>query len=109
MRSPITPFENEPQGNAHDAKLIEGESSLDVLNFSNNQAIIEQHLVNTKTEWPLSQNNGSNNAYDKEELCDNDFIIPMSQLVDEHDAFICNQILVLKINICFQLLMKKMN
>ena len=75
-------------GNAHDAKLIEGESSLDVLNFSTNHAMIEQHLVNTKIELPLSQNNCSNNAYDKEEFCDNAFIIPMSQLVDEHDAFI---------------------
>jgi len=36
----------------------------------------------------LSENNYSNNAYNKEELCDDAFIIPMSQLVDEHDAFI---------------------
>jgi len=53
--SPITPLENESQGNAHDAKLTEDESSLDVLIFSTNHAMIEQHLVNTKTELPLSQ------------------------------------------------------
>jgi len=47
-------LENESQGNAHDAKLIEGESSLDVLNFSTNHAMTQQHLVNTKTELPLS-------------------------------------------------------
>ena len=42
-----------------------------VLNLSTTHAIIEQHLVNTKSELPLSQNNYSNNASDKEELCDN--------------------------------------
>jgi hypothetical protein len=50
--SPITSLENESQGNAHDAELIEGVSSLDVLNFSTNHAMMEQHLVNTKTELP---------------------------------------------------------
>ena len=39
--STITPVEHESKGNAHDAKLIEGESSLDVLNFSTNHAMIE--------------------------------------------------------------------
>jgi len=73
----MTPRENESQGNAHDAKLIESESSLDVLNFSTIHAMIKQYFVNTKTQ--LSQNIYSNNAYDKEELCDNTFIIPMSQ------------------------------
>jgi hypothetical protein len=60
----------------------------DVLNLSTTHAIIEQHLVDTKSEFPLSQNNCSDNAYDKEELCDNAFIVPMPQLVNEHDAFI---------------------
>ena len=31
--STITHAEHESKGNAHDAKLMEGESSLDVLNF----------------------------------------------------------------------------
>ena len=64
------------------------EISDDVLNLSTTHAIIEQHLVNTKSELPLSQNNYSNNASDKEELCDNNFIIPMTQLVNEPDAFV---------------------
>ena len=82
----------------------------DVLNLSTTHAIIEQHLVDTKSKLPLSQNNWSNNASDKEELCDNAFIIPMPQLVNEHDVFLFwNQILVLKINICFQLPLKKMS
>ena len=33
--------------------------------------------MNTKTQLSLSQNNYSSNAYDKKELCDNAFIIPM--------------------------------
>ena len=79
------------------------EISDDVLNLSTTHAIIEQHLVDTKSKLPLSQNNCSNNASDKEKLCDNAFIIPMPQLVNE------NQIPVLKINICFQLPLKKMS
>jgi hypothetical protein len=64
------------------------EISDDVLNFSTTHAIIEQHLMDTKSELPLSQNNYSNNATDKEELCNNVFIIPMPQLVNEHDTFV---------------------
>ena len=64
------------------------EISDDVLNLSTTHAIIEQHLVDTQSELTLSQNNCSNNASDKEELCDNAFIIPMPQLVSEHDAFV---------------------
>jgi len=37
--SPMTPHEYESHDTAHDAKLIEGESSLDVLNFSIKHAI----------------------------------------------------------------------
>ena len=47
------------------------EISDDVLNLSTTHAIIEQHLVNTKSELPLSQNNSSSNDSDKEESCDN--------------------------------------
>jgi hypothetical protein len=49
----------------------------DVLNLFTTHAIIEQHLVDTKSEFPLSQNNCSNSACDKEELCDNAFNIHM--------------------------------
>jgi hypothetical protein len=60
----------------------------DVLNLSTTNALIEQHLVDTKSEFPLPQNNCSDSACDKEELCDNDFIVHMPQLVNEHDAFV---------------------
>jgi hypothetical protein len=60
----------------------------DVLILSTTHAIIEQHLVDTKSEFPLSQNNCSDSACDKEELCDNAFNIHVPQLVNEHDAFI---------------------
>jgi len=72
------------------------EISDDVLNLSTTHAIIEQHLVDTKSELFLSQNNCSNNASDKEELCDNAFIIHMPQLVNEHGTF------VLKPNTCIE-------
>ena len=86
------------------------EISDDVLNLSTTHAIIEKHLVDRKSKFPLSQSNCSDSACDKEELCDNAFIIPMPQLVNEHDVFLFwNQILVLKINICFQLPLKKMS
>jgi hypothetical protein len=60
----------------------------DVLNLSTTHAIIEKHLVDIKFKFPLSQNNYSDSAYDKEELDDNTFIVPMPQPVNEHDAFI---------------------
>jgi hypothetical protein len=60
----------------------------DVLNLSTTHAIIEQNLVNTKFEFPLSQNNCSDSACDKEELDDNAFIVAMPQLVNQHDSFI---------------------
>jgi hypothetical protein len=60
----------------------------DVLNLSTTHAIIEQHLVDTKSEFSLSQNNCSDSACDKEELCDNAFSIHMPQLVNEHDVFV---------------------
>jgi hypothetical protein len=59
-----------------------------VLNLSTTHAIIEQYLVVTKSEFSLSQNNYSDSACDKEELCDNAFNIHMPQLVNEHDAFV---------------------
>jgi hypothetical protein len=40
-----------------------------VLNLSTTHAIIEQHLVDTKSELPLSQNNYFDSVCDKEELC----------------------------------------
>jgi hypothetical protein len=65
-----------------------------VLNLSTTHAIIKQHLVDTKSKFSLSQNNCSDSACDKEELCDNSFNIHMPQPVSEHDAF------VLELNTC---------
>ena len=39
--STITSDEHESKGNVHDAKLTEGESSLNVLDFFTNHAMIE--------------------------------------------------------------------
>ena len=64
------------------------EISDDVLNLSTTHAIIEQHLVDAKSDLPLSQNNCSANHFDKEELCDSAIIIHVPQLVNENDAFI---------------------
>jgi hypothetical protein len=53
--SPTTPAENESKGNLYDAKLTEGENSMDVLNFSTNYAMIEQILVEPSLDLSLSQ------------------------------------------------------
>jgi hypothetical protein len=46
-----------------------------MLNVSTTHAIIEQQLVDTKFDLPLSQDNCSANHCDKEELCDGASII----------------------------------
>ena len=63
------------------------EISDDVLNLSTTHAIIEQHLVDTKSELPLSQNCFAI-ACDKEVLCDSTSIIHMPQLANEIDSFV---------------------
>ena len=50
--STITPTEHESKGKANDAKLMEGESSLGVLNFSTNHAMIKQILVEPSLDLP---------------------------------------------------------
>ena len=52
--STIISAEHESKGNADDAKLTEGESSLDVLIVSTNHAMIEQILVEPSLDLPLS-------------------------------------------------------
>jgi hypothetical protein len=112
----------------HSTKYDNVQIGDDVLTLSTTHAIIEQHLVDIKSKFALSQNNYSDSACVKEELCDNAFNIHMPQLVNEHDTFVLesntcaenknlnehdalfwNQILVLKIRICFPLLQKKMS
>jgi hypothetical protein len=68
--SPITPVEHESKRNAHDAKLPQGESSLNVLNFSTTHAIMEQILVEPSLDLPLSQDDLLDVPCDKYELHD---------------------------------------
>jgi hypothetical protein len=59
-----------------------------VLNLSTTHAIIEQHLVVTNYELPLSQNNYFVSVCDKEELCDSASIIHVPPLLNKNDAFV---------------------
>ena len=92
--STITPAEHESKGNAHDANLTEGESSLDVLNFSTNHAMIEQILVEPSLDLPLSQDDLLDVSCDEDDLHDDIYVIPMQSLKNDHD--IC----VLKSSTC---------
>jgi hypothetical protein len=56
-----------------------------VLNMSTTHAIIEQQLVDTKFDLPLSHDYCSTNHCDKEELCDGASIIYAPQLLNEID------------------------
>ena len=77
-----------------------------MLNLSATHAIKEQHLVDTESELPLSQNNYFDSVYDKEELRDSASIIHVPQLLNEIDD------VVLEPNTYAEnryLLLKKMN
>ena len=67
--------EHESKGNAHDAKLTEGESFLDVLNFSTNHAMIEQILVEPSLDLPLSQDDLLDVSCDEDDLHDDIYVI----------------------------------
>ena len=69
--SPSTPAKNESKGNERKATLTDGETSLDVLNFSTNQAFIEQLLVEPSLDFPLSQDDLLDVPCNKDDLCDN--------------------------------------
>ena len=62
-----------------------GKSSLDVLNFSTNDA--NNAILEPSIDLPLSHDECSTNPCDKEELCDRAMIIPMPQ-VKETDTFV---------------------
>ena len=81
--SPITP-DNEGKGNAHETKLTEGESSLDVLNFSTNHAMIKQILVEPSLDLPLPQDDLLDVPYDKDDTHDDISVIPMQPLMNDH-------------------------
>jgi hypothetical protein len=88
---------NESKGNAHNAKLLEGESPLDVLNLSTNHAMIEQILVEPSIHLPLSQDDLFDVPCDKDDLHDNISVIPIQPLMNDH------AICVLKSNTCAEI------
>ena len=92
--STITPVEHESKGNAHDDKLTDGESSLDVLNFSTNHAMIEQILVEPSLDLPLSQDDLLDVPCDEDDLHDDIYVIPIQSLKNHH------AICALKLNTC---------
>ncbi len=67
--------------------------SYDVLTISTTCATLEQPIVETIVEIPLSQNNLFDVCCDKEELCDAS-LISMPQLVNEHVSSIVEPLLV---------------
>jgi hypothetical protein len=83
-------------GNAYGATLTEGENSLDVLTFSSNHAMMEQVLVKSYLNLPLSQDDLLDVPCDKDNVCDDTYVY-------------WNQILVLKIDIFFTLLVMLMS
>jgi hypothetical protein len=76
------------------AKLAEGESSLDMLNFSINHAMIEQTLVEPSFVLPLSQDDLLDLSCDKDDSHDNTYAISMQLLMSDH------AICVLESNTC---------
>ena len=76
--SPNIAAAQEINGNA---KLIEGESSLDVLNFSAILAMIEQIFVKPSLDFPLSQNVLFDVLCDKDDLHDD---ITMPPMMNDH-------------------------
>ena len=70
--APVTPTENNDIGNTHGATLTEGESSLNVLKFSTNHAMIEKILVEPSLDLPLSQDDLLDIPCDKDDLHDHE-------------------------------------
>ena len=107
--STITPAEHESKGNAHDAKLMEGESSLDVLNFSTNHAMIEQILVEPSLDLPLSQDDLLDAFCDEDDLHDDIYVIPMQSLKNDHDICVLKSSTCAENRLVIQMLVKLMN
>ena len=76
--------EESSQGKLNGAERNEGEYSQGELHLSTFHAIVEQPLVESIAELPLSQVDLLAVPCDKEELCDNVSLISMPQLVNEH-------------------------
>ena len=76
--------EESSQGKLNGAERNEGEYSQGELHLSTFHAIVEQPLVESIAELPLSQVDLLAVPCDKEELCDNVSLISMPQPVNEH-------------------------
>ncbi len=72
------------KGKLNGAEINKGECVVNELNLSTFHAIVEQPLVESIAEIPLSQVDLLAVPCDKEELCDNASLISMPQLVNEH-------------------------
>ena len=79
--------ENETKGNKNGATLAQGKNSFDELTLSTNHAIIEQHLVKPLINLPLLQEYFQAVSCDKEELCVDNSISHVPQLVDNCNIF----------------------
>ncbi len=101
--------EDEKKGNDNGATATQGMHIYDVPTMSTTYATLEQPIVETIVEIPLSQNNLLDVTCDKEELCDAS-LISMPQLVNEHVSSIVEPP-VLSLNMLFTLLarMKSLN
>ena len=106
--SPITP-DNEGKGNAHETKLTVGESSLDVLNFSTNHAMIEQILVEHSLDLPLSQDDLLDVSYDEDDLHDDIYVIPIQLLKNDHAICALKSNTCAEIDLLFIMLVKLMS
>nr|AAX95186.1 retrotransposon protein, putative, Ty3-gypsy sub-class [Oryza sativa Japonica Group]AAX96659.1 retrotransposon protein, putative, Ty3-gypsy sub-class [Oryza sativa Japonica Group]ABA92276.1 retrotransposon, putative, centromere-specific [Oryza sativa Japonica Group] len=82
--------EESSQGKLNGAERNEGEYSQGELHLSTFHAIVEQPLVESIAELPLSQVDLLAVPCDKEELCDNASLISMPQLVNEHAIPVVN-------------------
>ena len=74
--------------------LIEGDHSVDVLNFSTNRTILEQLLVEPSLDLPLSQDDFVNVPCENDDVHDNTYIVPLQPLMKDH------AICVLESNTC---------
>ena len=66
-------------------------------------------ILESSTDFPLTDDECFIDLSDKEELCDSAMIIPIPQHVKEIDSSILEKLLVLKINNYFLLPLKKMS
>nr|AAK92684.1 hypothetical protein [Oryza sativa Japonica Group]ABF97099.1 retrotransposon, putative, centromere-specific [Oryza sativa Japonica Group] len=79
--------EDEKKSNDNGATATQGMHIYEVPTMSTTYATLEQPMMETIAEIPLSQNNLFDVSCDKKELCDAS-LISVAQLVNEHDSSI---------------------